>query len=462
MIYSQTQRYDECEEILRSFLEKSKRLVRYNPSAFEADLADIESDLTFLYRQTKRYEESSAMYTSALNRYIQLADYDPFIYNPYLARVQMDFANLYFEMQQFNDSETLFKSALQTYKSIAEYDPSAHLAELADTQANLGNLYATLKRNTDSELLFKSALDTYRRLANYNPSVFEPNLARILNNLAILYNDTGRYAESEALYNSSLEIYDRIAYLNPLAYEPEIAGTQMNQAINYCQMERYEKSKPLLDACTPTFKHLYDSYPLLYLKELANCYYLSGYVGYYLKSNKENPEVKDEILFLENFLSLATELRKESRRIEFYEECLFLLSNLYFIDGDYSSAYHLSEEAIPIYKKGYLEDIPDGESQYLALLIIKSCSANLLGKFKEGELIALEILAIDNANYMAEINYAFSSLFQGNVQKAINIMLKYKSDLKKDILEIFAEFERLGVIPAKRKADFQRIKAMLN
>ncbi|MGM9736040.1 MAG: hypothetical protein ACI3ZL_06475 [Candidatus Cryptobacteroides sp.] len=39
---------------------------------------------------------------------------------------------------------------------------------------------------------------------------------------------------------------------------------------------------------------------------------------------------------------------------------------------------------------------------------------------------------------------------------------QYKSEFKDVFLDDFAEYERLGVIPEERKADVERIKAMLN
>ena len=90
-----------------------------------------------------------------------------------------------------------------------------------------------------------------------------------------------------------------------------------------------------------------------------------------------------------------------------------------------------------------------------------SFNSNLLGKFKEGELYALEALKVDSTKHLACTNLAASLLFQGKTAEAEKLYRQFKSEFKDGFLEDFAEYERLGVIPEERKEDVERIKAML-
>ena len=102
------------------------------------------------------------------------------------------------------------------------------------------------------------------------------------------------------------------------------------------------------------------------------------------------------------------------------------------------------------------------KKDYVQRLVSQSYYANLLGKFKEGEQYSLEAIKVDSTKHIAYTNLAAAFLFQGRFEEAEKLYLEYKDEFRNGFIDDFAEFERLGVIPEERKADVERIKAILN
>lgn len=77
------------------------------------------------------------------------------------------------------------------------------------------------------------------------------------------------------------------------------------------------------------------------------------------------------------------------------------------------------------------------------------------------EQYSLEALEVDSTGRNAYTNLAPALLFQGKVKEAKTLYCQYKVDLKDKFLNDFIEYEYFGIIPDERKADVEKIKAML-
>lgn len=93
--------------------------------------------------------------------------------------------------------------------------------------------------------------------------------------------------------------------------------------------------------------------------------------------------------------------------------------------------------------------------------MMRAYLSNRLGKFQEGERYSLEALKVDSTKHLAYTNLAAAMLFQGKTEEAEKLYRQYKVEFKDSMLDDFAEFERLGIIPKERKSDVERIKAIL-
>ena len=145
-----------------------------------------------------------------------------------------------------------------------------------------------------------------------------------------------------------------------------------------------------------------------------------------------------------------------------YLSNLFYLVELYSNDNDYKTAYTYNKELLPLLKDDYEKNAENHRKDYNKNTINQSFFANILGKFKEGEQYSIEALKIDSTQHYAYTNLAASLLLQGRFEEAEKLYREYKTEFKDDFLNDFAEFERLGIVPDERKADVERIKAMLN
>ena len=83
-------------------------------------------------------------------------------------------------------------------------------------------------------------------------------------------------------------------------------------------------------------------------------------------------------------------------------------------------------------------------------------------RFAESEAMYISALKTNPNNHLACTNLAASLLFQGKIEEAEKIYRQYKAKYKELFLDYFALYEQQGVIPEERKADVERIKAMLN
>ena len=232
-----------------------------------------------------------------------------------------------------------------------------------------------------------------------------------LNNLAILYKNTQRFTESEAMYKEALEIRRRLAQTNPQAYEPYVAQTQYNLGLLKVQQELYP------DAIT-SFEEALEIY-----RRLA----------------KINPAQQ-----------------------QWYKGSVAYLSQLYPVVKNYSAAYRINKEWLPILKKMYEENPEEMKSDYAGKLVSLSRYALFMKQYAESEQYAREGLIIDSTQHLIYTNLAAALLFQGKYAEAEKLYRQYKSELKESFLDDFRQFAEAGVIPKEREDDVEKIKQILN
>ena len=455
-LYVKTQRLKEGEEMFKKSLAIFKRLAEENPQAYEPALAMSYNELALLYARKQRLKESEDLYKKSLTIRERLAEENPQAYEPALAMSYNKLALLYAGTQRLKESEDLYKKSLTIRERLAKENPQAYELALAESYNDLGCLYAGTQRLKESEDMHKASLAIRERWAKENPQAYEPDLAESYSDLALLYAGTQRLKESEELLKKSLAIRERLAKENPQAYEPALAESYNDLALLYGKTQHLKESIEMHRAAIAIYERLYKDTPILNQSRLAEGYYWFGI------SMINNNRHSDAITLFESSLKLSKNMVKDATVKSIYLSNLFYLVELYSNDNDYKTAYTYNKELLPLLKDDYEKNAENHRKDYNKNTINQSFFANILGKFKEGEQYSIEALKIDSTQHYAYTNLAASLLLQGRFEEAEKLYREYKTEFKDDFLNDFAEFERLGIVPDERKADVERIKAMLN
>ena len=444
--------FKEAEEYYNKILktEQENQLISNN------QIAALYNNLALLYSGTQRFKESEELYKAAIQIYERLEKENQKAYESDLAISYNNLALLYSDTQRFKESEEMHKAAIQIRERLAKENPKVYEKDLAMSYNNLAGVYYYTQRFKESEEMYKAAIQIYERLAKENPKVYEKDLAMSYNNLALLYSGTQRFKESEELYKAAIQIYERLAKENPKVYEKDLARSYSNLALLYNGTQRLKESEEMHKAAIQIYERLYNNNPQEYQKVLAFSYYCLGTLM------TENNKQDDAIGAFEHSIKLSKEFIKEDDFKQIYLSNLLYIVILHQQVGNIITAYTYNEDLLPLLKNLYEEDSEKWKSSYCGYLIQQSYLANLLGKFKDGELYSLEELKVDPNNHRTYTNLAASLLLQGRLEEAEKLFREYKAELKDEFLNDLAKFESLRVIPEKRKADVERIKAILS
>ena len=456
LLYAGTQRLKEGEDMYKKSLAIRERLAKENPQAYEPALAESYKNIALLYAGTQRLKEGEEMIKKSLAIRERLAKETPQAYEPALAESYKNLALLYGNTQRLKEGEEMLKKSLAIRERLAKENPQAYEPALAETYNYLALLYAGTQRLKEGEEMIKKSLAIRERLAKENPQAYELALAESYNYLALLYGNTERLKEGEDMYKKSLAIRERLAKENPQAYEPALAESYNYLACLYGATERIKECIEMHRAAMAIYERLYKNTPEQYQSRLAD-----GYLKFGISMINNNRH-SDAITLFESSLNLSKNMVKDANVKSIYLSSLFYLVELYSNAKDYKTAYIYNKELLPLLKEDYEKNAEQVEVVYNGMTINRSFCANLLGKFKEGEQYSIEALKIDSTQHHAYTNLAASLLLQGRFEEAEKLYREYKTEFKDGFLDDFAEFERLGVIPEERKADVERIKAMLN
>lgn len=445
--------FKEAEEY---YIKILKKMEQESNSTKNIRIDNLYNNLAVLYSGTQRFKECEDMHKAVITIRERLAKENPATYEPDLASSYNNLATLYDDIQRLEESEKMHKAAIEIRERLVKENPKAYEPYLAMSYNNLAALYNKIQRFDESEKMNKAAIEMQERLAKENPKAYEPELAMSYNNLAILYNEIQRHDESEKMYKAAIEIQERLVKENPTVYEPDLVSLYDDLAFVYYETEQFKESEKTYKKAISIYEQLYENNPQEYQKVLAlNCYLLATIM---IKNNKNH----DAIVQFERSLKFCNNINKDEFDMSLYTSSLCYLVDLYSNEKNYTKAYSYNEVLIPLLKVNYEENAQRWKTEYNNKALNQSFYANLLGKFKEGEQYSLEAIKVDSTKHIAYTNLAAALLFQGKVIEAEKLYLEYKDEFKNTFIDDFAEFERLGVIPVERKADVERIKAILN
>lgn len=454
-VFAQSQNiYNDAESYLKLYIEKIKSSDKLN----EPGLAASINNLACLYYTTQRFNESEKMHKVALDIYKRLADANSQIYEPSLARSYNNIADLYRAITYFSESEIMYKAALNIRKRLAEDNPQVYESDLAASYDDLALLYQTTQRYSESEMMHKAALDIYIRLTETNPQAYELDLAICYGNLASLYYATKDFNESEKMYKTALDIYKHLTETNPQTYEPYLAGIFNNLADLYRVTQRLNESETMHKAALEIYKHLAESNPLVYEPNLARSYNNLALLYQATQRFNESEKMYKSALEIRKHLTENNPQAYEPDLARSYNDLADLYSDITY----FSESEKMYKAALDIYIR-LAEDNPQVYKQSLTVIYNSLGFVYIFTKqFAQAEKNSKEAIKKDSTNHIAYNYLAAANLLQGKYNDAEKIYIRYKSELKELFLITFEAFADVGIIPAERMADVEKIKKMLN
>ena len=122
-----------------------------NPQVYKPDVARTLSYLAILYRDTQRFSESEDMHKEVLEICRRLAEANLQKYEPSLVWALNYLALMYSDTHRFVESEAMFKEALEIIKANYATDPEQYKLEYARNLGNQSNCYIYMKQFVQAE-----------------------------------------------------------------------------------------------------------------------------------------------------------------------------------------------------------------------------------------------------------------------------------------------------------------------
>jgi tetratricopeptide (TPR) repeat protein len=112
--------YSASEAVLKSTLDRERRLATLNPSIYDPRVAQTLKSLGDMYRHTERPSEAETSYRAALAICRHLAKIDPAAYQPFVAQTLTSLAALYSETQRLQEAEVTNNEALEIQRQLSK------------------------------------------------------------------------------------------------------------------------------------------------------------------------------------------------------------------------------------------------------------------------------------------------------------------------------------------------------
>lgn len=376
-----------------------------------------------------------------------------------------------------SEIDTLAQHAIELFnngdieESISMFEKGNYMKKLDDA-LKIKAQAKELRQVADSvEILADRDINDYLRTINAQIAAYKLNnnfvkIGELLKGLADKINDAKsiwnyayfcqdhiKHDEAEHYYLKYKELIE-----NTKANEHQLANLYNNLAILYKETLRFRKSEDMYKEATEIYERLYKNDPQQYQKRLAYVYYWYGMSKY------QNNKLHELVIPFERSLQLIKDVKEDKTDTLLYIKTLSNLVDFNALDKNYANAYKYNKELLPLLKDQYNKNTESWALDYLCKLIVQSSLSNRFGKFIDGEKYALEAIELDSSQIFTSHYHclAYALLFQGKVDEAEKLFRQFKDEYKDTFILVLTEFERLGVIPEERKADVERIKAILN
>ena len=450
--------YDKAEYHYLKLLHTFENLVAENPEVYNPDLAKVLNNIGMNYSSQNNYTKAEECNLKSLKIYQDLAKKNPKVYNYYLATVLNNLGLNYSNQTNYVKAEDYLLRSLELKRRLASENPKTYNPYLAHILNNIGLNYYSQNSYIKAEVYSLRGLKIHQDLAAENPKVYNTELARALNNIALNYYSQSNYIKAERYFLESLEIIEKLATENPKAYNPNLATTLNNLGICYSFQTNYVKANECNLRCLRIYQDLAAENPKVYNLNLATTLNNLG-LYYYNHFNY----MEAETCFLKS-VSIYQDIVKESPNV-YNPNFVTALNNLahnYYIQKKYASAIKYANQRIEQIQnnRDLIKDCDDQLSSaysYLSIYYIFNKG------YAQSEQSARKALKIDLTQTHAKMALAASLLFQGKYKESERLYMELKnSELGEACLNDFQALEEVNVIPKNRKADIEKIKALLS
>ena len=501
--YISQNEYVKAEKYLLQSLDIYESLAAENPKVYNLNLAGILNNLGLNYMSQNEYAKAEVYYLRCLKIREVLASENPEVYNPELARILNNIGANYMSQNKYAEAEEYFLQSLKIKEALASENPKVYNPDLAEMLNNLGLNYMSQNEYAKAEVYFLQCLTIKETLAVENPKIYNPNLAMTLNNIGTNYISQNEYAKAEKYFLQSLKIKEALAAENPKVYNPDLALTLKNLGLNYDEQNNPIRAGIYYRRCLEIYEELAAENPETYNPNLADV----------LNSQANNYSSQASYIKAEEYYLRCLEIYEELalKNIEAYNRDLAdILGDVainYYCQTNYIKAeeYYLRSMKIRekpplndpeniinhIYASGYIAVNYFAQKKYALAVkymnqhidliqnnrgLINDCDNLLLEAYSklsiyciftknyiQSEQSARKVLKIDHSQTWIKELLATSLLFQGKYKIAEPLFVELKnSSFGEACLNDFLILEEEDLIPKNRKADVEKIRALLS
>ena len=196
--------FAEAETYYKIYIKKQLLLSKTNPQINESALGDSYNNLGILYNDTQRFADSEQMFNSALEIYKRLMGENSFIYSQRLANCLFGLANSQVKQEKYAEAISPFEQALEFYKKEAEQGKS--IDNYTTIMSWLDQLYGQEKKYSQAYQCFKSNIPLLKTLYQSDKNNYTELLKRILVSQSSYSIFEKQYVEAEIYSKEALEV----------------------------------------------------------------------------------------------------------------------------------------------------------------------------------------------------------------------------------------------------------------
>ena len=213
--FSQNQNlFAEAETYYKIYIKKQLLLSKTNPQIYEPALAVSYNNLGVLYSDTRRFSDSEQMHNSALEIYKRLMGENSFIYDQRLANCLFGFALLQLKQGKSTEAISRLEQALEFYKKEVEQGKSINY--YTKIMSRLDQLYVQEKKYSQAYQCFKRNIPLLKTLYQSDKSNYIELLNGILVSQSFFAIFEKQYTEAENYSKEALKVDStrHVAYSN--------------------------------------------------------------------------------------------------------------------------------------------------------------------------------------------------------------------------------------------------------